>query len=119
MNIEEIRTLALSLPGSTEDFPFNKTTLVFKVWGKMFALMSLDSSPLRINLKCEPEKALELRERYRSVLPGYHMSKKHWNTILIDGAVEKELVTEWLKDSYQLVVDSLPVKIQKELGADE
>jgi predicted DNA-binding protein (MmcQ/YjbR family) len=111
MNIEELREYCLSKKGAEESFPFGEDTLVFKVGGKMFALTNLDGD-LTINLKCEPDKAEELRAEYPSVLPGYHMSKKHWNTILIDGTIKDSFIKEWIDDSYNLIVDSLPEKIR-------
>ena len=102
MNIEELREYCLSLPGASEDFPFDETTLAFKVGGKIFVLTDLDG-PLSVNLKCNPEKAIELREHYPSVKPGYHMNKKHWNTITIDGSVNDEMLKSWISDSYELV----------------
>ncbi|MCF8347968.1 MAG: MmcQ/YjbR family DNA-binding protein [Bacteroidales bacterium] len=111
MNVEELRFLCLQLPGTTESFPFDDTTLVFKVGNKMFALMNLDG-PLSINLKCDPEKAIDLRERYTFVLPGYHMNKKLWNTVMVDQFTPDNLLIEWIKESYALVVDSLPKKIR-------
>jgi predicted DNA-binding protein (MmcQ/YjbR family) len=85
MNIEQIREYCLKKKGVTEEFPFDEETLVFKVMGKIFILASLDSIPLQFNLKCDPEKAIELREEYEAVQPGYHMNKRHWNTVIIDG----------------------------------
>ena len=102
MNIEELREFCLSLPGSGEDFPFDETTLAFKVGGKIFVLTDLEG-PLSVNLKCNPEKAIELREHYPSVKPGYHMNKKHWNTITVDGSVNDEMLKSWISDSYELV----------------
>jgi predicted DNA-binding protein (MmcQ/YjbR family) len=107
MNIDQIREYCLKKKGVTEEFPFDEETLVFKVAGKIFLLASLESIPLQINLKCDPEKAIELREEYESVQPGYHMNKKHWNTIIIDGSVPAKLVLEWINDSYNLVVAGL------------
>ena len=107
MNIEQIREYCLKKKGVTEEFPFDEETLVFKVAGKIFLLASLESIPLQINLKCEPEKAVELREEYESVQPGYHMNKKHWNTIIIDGTVPTRNLFEWIDDSYNLVVAGL------------
>lgn len=112
MNIEEFREFCLSKKGVTEEFPFDKKTLVFKVYGKMFALTNIDLFE-SINLKCDPEKAIELREKYPAVLPGYHMSKKHWNTIMIDGSIPDKLLFHWIGDSYELVVSGL-TKAQKE-----
>lgn len=118
MNIEELRTYCLSKKGTTESFPFDSDTLVFKVSGKMFCLTSL-SDPGSINLKCDPEKAIELREKYINVQPGYHMNKKMWNTILMDENISKKLLKEWITDSYLLVVKKLPKKIQAELLASQ
>ncbi len=109
MNIEKIRAYCLSKPEVTESFPFDETTLVFKVRNKMFALLNLEQ-PLSINLKCDPEKALELREHYPFVLPGYHMNKKHWNTVLLDQPVDDVLIRSWIDDSYALVSAKLPKK---------
>lgn len=114
MHIEAFREFCLSLPASTEDFPFDEQTLVFKVGGKMFALTNVDLFE-SINLKCEPGKAVELREKYEGVLPGYHMNKKHWNTILTDGSIPDMLLQEWTRDSYKLVVAGLPGKIRESL----
>lgn len=114
MNIEELRNYCLSKKGATESFPFDDVTLVFKVMNKMFALMSLDGN-LSINLKCDPEKAIELREEYSAVLPGYHMNKKHWNTVNIDESLPTNLIHEWIDSSYQLIVASLPKKLKTEL----
>ncbi len=110
MNIEYIREYCLKKPEVTEGFPFNEDTLVFKVAGKIFLLASLDEIPLRINLKCDPEKAVELRESYDSVLPGYHMNKTHWNTVIADGSFSRKDLLEWIDDSYMLVVNSLKKK---------
>ncbi len=114
MNIEELRNYCISKKGVSEGFPFNETTLVFKVMGKMFALTNLEGD-LRINLKCDPEKAIELRERYSCVLPGYHMNKQQWNTILVDGSVPNQLILDWIDNSYRLIVEKLPKKQQAEL----
>ena len=113
MNIESFREFCLSKPGTSESFPFDENTLVFKVAGKMFALTDL-ADDFSINLKCDPEKCIELREHYDCVKPGYHMSKKHWYTILIDGSVDDKLLKEWIDLSYNLVVLSLS-KSQKAL----
>ena len=107
MNIEQIREYCLKKKGVTEEFPFDEETLVFKVAGKIFLLASLESIPLQINLKCDPEKAFELREEYEGVQPGYHMNKKHWITILIDGTDPITKLFEWIDDSYSLVVAGL------------
>jgi predicted DNA-binding protein (MmcQ/YjbR family) len=102
------------LPFVTSEFPFDATTLVCKVKGKMFALTDITLFE-SINIKCHPDKAIELRERYEAVQPGYHMSKVHWNTILIDGRIGDKLLREWILDSYKLVVAGLPKKDRFEL----
>ena len=107
MNIETIRTYCLSKRGAEEDFPFDEETLVFKVRGKMFALIPLEKTPLQINLKCDPEKAIELREEYEDVHPGWHMSKKHWNTIILEGNIRWNDLKEWINHSYDEVVKGL------------
>ncbi len=114
MHLEEFRDHCLGKPGVTEEFPFDTNTLVFKVMGKMFALTGVDNF-LSVNLKCDPEFAVELREKYESVTPGYHMNKKHWITVQIDHSVSDiELIT-WIDNSYQLVVQSLNRKLKSEL----
>lgn len=115
MNIEELRELCLNLKGVEEGFPFGEDTLVFKVMGKMFCLAGLENNPVQFNVKCDPEKAIELREEFSGVRPGYHMSKKHWNTIAFDGSITDEQARQWVLDSYQLIVESLPKKVQEEL----
>jgi len=115
MNIEQIRNYCLKKLGVTEEFPFDEETLVFKVAGKIFLLASLESIPLQINLKCDPEKAVELREEYGSVQPGYHMNKIHWNTIIVDGSVSVNKIFEWIDDSYNLVVAGLKKSERKTL----
>jgi predicted DNA-binding protein (MmcQ/YjbR family) len=107
MNIEDFRDYCLAKPGVTEHTPFDEDTLVFKVGGKMFALTSISTFG-SINLKCEPARAVELREEFDYVLPGYHMSKVHWNTILIGTGVSDAQVRRWTDDSYNLIVASLP-----------
>lgn len=104
MNIEAIREYILKKPAVTEGFPFGEDTLVFKVNEKIFLLAGLDSSPLQFNVKCDPDKAIELREEYtESVLPGYHMNKKHWNTIIVDGRLSAGQLKEMIDHSYDLV----------------
>ena len=103
MNIESLREYCLSKPGAEETLPFGPDTLVFKVNGKVFLLVGLDAEDLRFNVKCDPDKALELREEYPCVLPGFHMNKKHWNTIVVDGSVSNALLKEWIDHSYTLV----------------
>lgn len=104
MNADIIRDYALSKPDAEESFPFGETTLVFKINNKIFLLLSLDADPLRFNVKCEPEKALQLRDDYpETVLPGWHMNKKHWNTVLVDGSLALKQLKEFIDDSYALV----------------
>jgi predicted DNA-binding protein (MmcQ/YjbR family) len=107
MNIEQIREYCLKKKGVTEEFPFDEETLVFKVMGKIFILASLDSIPLQVNLKCDPEKAIELREEYEAVQPGYHMNKRHWNTVIIDGSIPNKKILGWIDYSYNLVAAGL------------
>jgi len=114
MNIEELREYCISKGEVTEDFPFDETTLVFKVAGKMFALTNLEGE-LSVNLKCDPTVAIDLRERYSCVRPGFHMNKKHWNTIDIDGSVSDNLIREWINHSYDLVVSGLPKRVRAAL----
>ena len=116
MNIDTFRDYCLHKKGITEGLPFGPDTLVFKVMGKMFALASLDEVPLRANLKCDPERAIQLREEYDgSILPGYHMNKQHWNTLVLDHQLDPKLVFELIDHSYDLVVGSLSNKLKKEL----
>ncbi len=115
MNIEEFRDYCLALKGTTEGFPFGEDTLVFKVMDKMFALCSVDNFE-SINLKCDPELAVALRERYPSVRAGYHMNKKYWNTIVLNGQLPRQELQHWISHSYQLVVQGLPKAKQKELA---
>lgn len=115
MNIEQFRDFCLSLPATEETFPFDNVTLVFKVAGKMFALADVDLFT-SINLKCDPEMAVELRERYPAVQPGYHMSKVHWNTVEMDGSISDALLKEWIKNSYDLVVASMSRKHREANG---
>ncbi len=104
MDIEQIRDYALSLEQVTEGFPFGETVLVFKVQGKIFLLLPMDSDGLQFNVKCEPELAIELRENYPdTVLPGYHMNKRHWNTVIVDGRLSGKQIREMIASSYQLV----------------
>jgi predicted DNA-binding protein (MmcQ/YjbR family) len=104
MDVEQLREYCLTKPGAEETFPFGEETLVFKVNGKIFLLVSLEKQPLQFNVKCDPEKALELREQYASVLPGYHMNKKYWNTIIIDSSLSSQQLREFIDDSYDLVL---------------
>lgn len=114
MNLDNFRTYCLSFQGVTEETPFDKVTLVFKVMGKMFALADMDNFE-SINLKCNPDKAIELREKYEAVKAGYHMNKKHWNTIEVNADMPDKELFEWIKHSYDLVVACLPKKLKEEL----
>ena len=116
MNIEEFRDYCLSKKYATECFPFDETTLVFKVAEKMFALSGLENHPSTVNLKCDPEKSMLLREQFEDVIEGFHMSKKHWNTITIEGHISNQLIKELIDHSYDLVVKGMTKKRQKELG---
>ncbi len=117
MNIEEFRTYCLSKKGVTESFPFDQNTLVFKVMGKMFALSGLERLPPQVNLKCDPDRSVALRSHYPElILPGYHMSKLHWNTVLIDSSLPHDLLLELIDISYDLVVNGLTKKLKQELN---
>ena len=115
MNIEDLRSYCIQKPFTEESFPFDSATLVFKVAGKIFLLVNVDGDPLQFNIKCDPEKAVELREQYDCVLPGFHMNKKHWNTIVCDGTVQIKMLKQWIDDSYELIVDSLPKKVREQI----
>ncbi|MEZ4826026.1 MAG: MmcQ/YjbR family DNA-binding protein [Bacteroidia bacterium] len=115
MNIESLRDYCLSRKGVEETFPFGEDTLVFKVMGKIFAITSF-SNPTTVNLKCAPEYAIELRERYpEAVFPGYHMNKQHWNTVSLVDNLTNELIISLIDHSYDLIVASLPAKVRKEM----
>lgn len=116
MNIETLRNYCLSKNRATECFPFDQSTLVFKVMNKMFALTDIDEIDLRIIIKCDPEEAIALREKYKFVEPGYHMNKKHWNLIKISHDVPDKLIEQWIDQSYNLVVKCLTKKQQAELN---
>lgn len=115
MTLDILRDYCLLKNQVTEEFPFDAQTLVFKVAGKMFALTDVDQFE-SINLKCDPERAVELREQFDAVRPGYHMNKKHWNTVLINSDVSHEMILQMVDDSYELVVKSLPQKRRNELA---
>ena len=114
MNIEQIHEYCLSKEEVTESFPFDDSTLVFKVFNRMFALMNLEGD-LSVNLKCDPERALELREKYPAVRPGYHMNKKYWNTVIVDESVSDTILKTWIDHSYDEVVKKLPKTKQQQL----
>lgn len=116
MNIEELRTYCLSKKGVTEGFPFGPDTLVFKVGGKVFLLTGLDAQPLSFNAKCDPERSIDLREQYPfSVFPGYHMNKKHWNTIEANGELSLQQIKDLVDHSYELVFNKLSPRIKSAL----
>ena len=115
MNIETLREYCLSKKAVTEDFPFGEDTLVFRVLNKIFLLVSLSSNPLQFNAKCDPDKVIELRDQYDAVQPGYHMNKKHWNTIIMNGGLSNAQLKEMIDDSYNLIVQSLPKKERENL----
>ncbi len=114
MTLDHFREYCLSLKGTTEDLPFDENTLVFKVLGKMFALTNIEDFEF-VNLKCNPEKALELREEFMEVSPAYHMSKKHWNSVRVDSDIPDKLLKQWITDSYNLVVAKIPKKLKEQL----
>ncbi len=103
MDLEQLREYTLSKPDVEETFPFGPDTLVYKINGKMFLLTGFDSIPLQFNVKCDPDLALELREQYASVIPGWHMNKKHWNTVIVDGSISNQELHKMIDHSYELV----------------
>lgn len=116
MNVESLRDYCITLPHVTEDLPFGPETLVFRIVGKVFLLVSLDTDHLSFNVKCDPERATELRDLYEGrVNPGYHMNKKHWNTIKPDQSIPDALLKDWIHHSYELVLNSLPKKTRASL----
>jgi predicted DNA-binding protein (MmcQ/YjbR family) len=116
MNSAELRDRCLSLTGAEETFPFGPKTSVFKVGGKMFALSQLDADSLRVSLKCEPRLAEALRQAHAAVIPGYHLNKRHWNTVIIDGSLPDNAIHDMIEDSYDLVVSKLPQAQRRALG---
>jgi len=115
MNVEQIRNYCIEKKGVTEGFPFDEETLVIKVMEKMFALVNL-VPPFSINLKCDPEKAIELREEHEEITPGFHMNKKHWNTFSLEGRLTSTFIKEWIDHSYNCVVKGLPKKDRDRLA---
>jgi predicted DNA-binding protein (MmcQ/YjbR family) len=111
-----LRSWCLARPGVTEEMPFGPVTTVFKVAGKLFALSALDREPLEVSLKCEPALAQALRRDHEAIRPGYHLNKRHWNTVLCDGSLPDQMVIDMLEDSYDLVVEGLPRRVRDELG---
>ncbi|MEU3270385.1 MmcQ/YjbR family DNA-binding protein [Saccharomonospora sp. NPDC006951] len=115
MKPRDLKAACLAMPGSAEEFPFGEDNSVFKVAGKIFALSALSGRPLRISLKCDPEIALQLRGTYPAITGGYHLNKRHWNTVVLDGSVPERLVREMIEDSYDLVVAGLPKATRERL----
>jgi predicted DNA-binding protein (MmcQ/YjbR family) len=116
MNARALRQSCLARSGVAEDFPFGPDHSVFKVAGKMFALSALKRTPLEVSLKCEPDLAVQLRDTYAAIRPGYHLNKRHWNTIRLDGSLPDQLVRDLIEDSYDLVVSGLPRRTRERLG---
>jgi predicted DNA-binding protein (MmcQ/YjbR family) len=116
MDARELRRSCLKQTGAVEDFPFGPNTSVFKVAGKMFALSALEGTPLEVSVKCEPEIAVQLRGSYEAIRPGYHLNKRHWNTVTVDGSLPDKLVRDLIEDSYDLVVSGLPRRTREQLG---
>ena len=115
MKLDKLKDYLSKKPGAVEDFPFGPETLVYKVGGKIYALVAIDSTPLRINLKCDPDEAETLRAMYSSVIPGYHMNKRHWNTVILDGSIEEDVVFGMADISYELIVKSLSKAVRESL----
>ena len=116
MDATELRSWCVEQAGAIEDFPFGPETSVFKVAGKLFALSALDRDPLAVSVKCEPDLAVALRDSYPAIRPGYHLNKRHWNTITLDGSLPDQLVRDLIEDSYDLVVSALPQRVREQLG---
>jgi predicted DNA-binding protein (MmcQ/YjbR family) len=116
MDASGLRAWCLGQPGAIEDFPFGPEHSVFKVAGKIFALSTLDRTPLEVSVKCEPELAVGLRASYPAIRPGYHLNKRHWNTITLDGSLPDQLVRDLVEDSYDLIVSALPKRTREQLG---
>ncbi|MEJ2510130.1 MAG: MmcQ/YjbR family DNA-binding protein [Anaerolineales bacterium] len=119
LTLEVIKAYCLAKPGSSAGYPFGEGTLVFKVLDRMYALCSEDEQPLRINLKCDPDDALALRAQYSAIIPGYHMNKKHWNSLIMDGSLQDSLVFELIDHSYQLVISKMSQAKQRKLKSIE
>jgi len=116
MDLQEFRDLCLSMKGASEDMPFDEKTLVIRVGHKMFALISLDSTPPRVNLKCDPFKAQEWRDMFPSIIPGYHMNKRHWNSVYLDGKLSDNFIREMVDESYRRVFALLSKRSKKEIS---
>ncbi len=115
MNYEDLQLYCSAKIGVTEEFPFDEVTLVFKVMRKAFAFVGLDAIEARVNLKCDPDRSLELREEYADIIPGWHMNKKHWNTVYLERELPNDLIYELIDHSYDLVVAKLTRKVKEEL----
>lgn len=118
MDLDRLQAYCLSKPSTTEGYPFGPGALVCKVEGKMFALIADDEEPLKVSLKCEPDLVDILRDAHAAVQPGYHLNKRHWNTVTLDGSIDDELVLDWVDDSYDLVVDKLPRATRDRINAE-
>ena len=116
MDAAELRGWCLAQTGTVEEFPFGPETSVFKVGGKLFAISALDRMPLEVSVKCEPELAVQLRVTYAAIRPGYHLNKRHWNTVTLDGSLPDQLIRDLVEDSYDLIVSALPKRARKGLG---
>ena len=116
MDARALRDLCLGFTGAVEERPFGPETSVFKVRGKMFALSALERTPLEVSVKCDPDLAVELRGSYGAIRPGYHLNKRHWNTVTLDGTLSDQLVRDLIEDSYDLVVSGLPKRTREQLG---
>ena len=116
MHASELRAWCLRQSGAVEEFPFGPETSVFKVAGKIFALSALDRTPLQVSVKCEPDLAVALRDSYPAIRPGYHLNKRHWNTVTLDGSLTDQVVRDLIEDSYDLIVSALPKRVQEQLG---
>jgi predicted DNA-binding protein (MmcQ/YjbR family) len=116
VDASELRRWCVRQAGAIEDFPFGPEHSVFKVAGKIFAISALERAPLEVSVKCEPELAVALRDSYAAIRPGYHLNKRHWNTITLDGTVPDQLVRDLIEDSYDLVVSALPRRVREQLG---
>jgi predicted DNA-binding protein (MmcQ/YjbR family) len=116
MDATELRACCLGHPGASEEHPFGPETSVFKVAGKMFALSGLDRTPLEVSVKCEPELAVGLRDSYAAIRAGYHLNKRHWNTLTLDDSLPDQLVRDLIEDSYDLIVSALPKRVREQLG---
>src|SRR5215218_21155 len=116
MDATELRLWCLQRAGASEDFPFGPEHSVFKVGGKLFAISALERTPLEVSVKCEPELAVALRSSHPAIRPGYHLNKRHWNTITLDGSLSDQHVRDMIEDSYDLVVSALPKRVRQELG---